>query len=645
MFDYIWIIPVFPLLGVFVNASLGRWWKGNAAGWLASSVIGLPFAASLILFYQFLSSPVESRMLEKTFFTWIAAGSFSAEIGMQIDALSMVMILIVTGVSFVIHIYAIGYMHNDPGFVRFFIYLNLFVFAMLILVMANNFLMMFIGWEGVGLCSYLLIGFWHQVDANADAGRKAFLVNRIGDFGFLLAIMLIFVTFGTVDFTSVFAQAASSFVPGDGVLLAIALLLFLGAVGKSAQIPLYIWLPDAMAGPTPVSALIHAATMVTAGVYMVARANVLYTLSPVALTVVAVIGAATAFFSALVGLTQFDIKRVLAYSTISQLGFMFLALGVGAYGAAIFHLMTHAFFKALLFLGAGSVMHAMSNQVDMRLMGGLRKKLPITYGTMLIGTLAIAGIPGFSGFFSKDEILWRAFSGVNGHPVFWLVGVAAAAMTTFYMFRLIFMTFHGASRIDPQIERQVHESPGIMTIPLLALALLSIIGGYVGIPALLGGANRFEHFLAPVFDSSENLWHSFGFVTAGRFNHDVEGMLMLLVFLFTLLSLWLAYLFYIKNTRLPEWVVTKCKRTYALVYHKFYIDELYHALIVRPLRKLSDVWLWKIMDIKIIDGLVNRLASMVGESGHALAALQTGSVQNYALLFVVGVAALLALLF
>lgn len=645
MFEYLWIIPVLPLLGVIANMLFGTRLKGHGAGWIASFVIGLSFALSLLLFYELLQYPVEQRLVEKAYFTWIAAGSFSAEIGIQIDSLSMIMILVVTGVSCVIHLYAIGYMHGDPGLVRFFIYLNLFVFAMLVLVTANNFLMMFVGWEGVGLCSYLLIGFWRQEEANANAGRKAFIVNRIGDFGFLLAIMLIFVTFGTVDFSSVFNQAATRFLPGDTVLLTITLLLFIGAAGKSAQIPLYVWLPDAMAGPTPVSALIHAATMVTAGVYMVARANVLYTLSPVAMTLVAVIGAATAFFSALIGLTQFDIKRVLAYSTISQLGFMFLALGVGAFGAAIFHLMTHAFFKALLFLGAGSVMHALSNQTDMRLMGGLRKRLPITYVAMLIGSLAIAGIPGFSGFFSKDEILWRAFSGVNGHPLLGIVGVVAAGITTFYMFRLIFMTFHGTLRAEPEVGRHVHESPKIMTLPLLTLAVLSLIGGYVGVPALLGGANHFEHFLAPVFSASENLWHTFGYVTESRYDHHVEWLLMIIVFIITMAGLWLASVFYLKKTYLPGLVIGKLKRAYTIVYHKYYVDECYDKLIVRPLYKIADRWLWKTMDVKLIDGLVNRIAAMVRESGRALAALQTGYVQHYALVFVLGVVVILAWLF
>jgi NADH-quinone oxidoreductase subunit L len=644
MFDYIWYILLFPLLGVIINTLFGQRLKGNLAGYIASASIGLAFSVSLKLFFDLLQMPASQRLIEKTLFSWITTGTLSTEIGMQIDPLSIIMILVVTGVSFIIHIYAIGYMHGDRGFKRFFIYLNLFVFAMLILVTANNFLMMFVGWEGVGLCSYLLIGFWYEDDYNAYAGRKAFVVNRIGDFGFLLAMFLIFATFGSLDFTKVFDQAASQFAPGSGVLSAICLLMFLGAAGKSAQIPLYIWLPDAMAGPTPVSALIHAATMVTAGVYMVARANVLFTLAPIALTIVAIVGAATAFFAATIGLTQFDIKRVLAYSTVSQLGYMFLGLGVGAYGAAVFHLMTHAFFKALLFLGAGSVMHAMSNHTDMRIMGGLKKKMPATYWTMLIATLAIAGIPGFSGFFSKDAILWQAFAGANGHLIFWVIGVTAAAITTFYMFRLIFMTFHGSLRSTDKDAQHSHESPKIMTIPLMILAILSLVGGYVGIPAILGGNNYFEHFLAPIFAKSEALRESHGIGLENHFSHSTEWMFMIAVFTITLISIYMAYLFYIKKTDLPDRLVLKIKKLYSIVFNKYYVDEVYNAIFAKPLQKLSASFLWKFVDIKIIDGWVNGVGGFVANSGKALTVLQTGFIQNYMLVFVLGVIVLLATL-
>ncbi len=640
MFDTIWALPALPLFGVLLNL-LTRRRPGNLAGLIASSCVGLAFLISLKLFYDLLQLPAAQRLIEKSLYTWIAVGTLHVEIGMQIDPLSVIMILVVTGISFLIHLYAIGYMHGDPGFNRFFIYLNLFVFAMLILVTANNFLMMFIGWEGVGLCSYLLIGFWFEDPVNATAGRKAFIVNRIGDFGFLLALFLLFVAFGSLDFTDVFNQAGIRFSPGSGVITAIALLLFVGAAGKSAQIPLYIWLPDAMAGPTPVSALIHAATMVTAGVYMVARAHVLYILAPLALTVVACVGLATALLSATIGLTQFDIKRVLAYSTVSQLGYMFLGLGVGAFGAAIFHLMTHAFFKALLFLGAGSVMHAMGNHTDMRLMGGLKNKMPITYGTMVIGTLAIAGFPGFSGFFSKDEILWQSYAGLNGHPLFWLLGALAAGLTAFYMFRLIFMTFHGKLRLQGEPAHAIHESPRIMTVPLVMLAILSVAGGYVGVPALLGGSHRIEQFLQPVFQQSEQLAHGMATAELSLHAHSTEWLLMLTVFLITLISLYLAYLFYIKKTDLPGRLVKKISGLYTLVYNKYLIDEAYDAAIVRPLHKTSESFLWRIVDNRLIDGLVNAVGAGIAACGRTLTVIQTGSVQHYALWFVLGAIVLL----
>jgi NADH-quinone oxidoreductase subunit L len=642
MFDLVWLIPLFPLLGLLVNALTG--WKnaGDRPGLIASAAVGLSFVTALLLFFELLRLPAAERLVEVHLFRWITTAAFSTEMGFQIDPLSMVMILVVTGVSFIIHIYAIGYMHGDRGFNRFFIFLNLFVFAMLILVTANNFLMMFIGWEGVGLCSYLLIGFWYEDDYNAFAGRKAFIVNRIGDFGFLLAIFLIFATFRTLDFTEVFSKAAA--LPmGAGVLTAIGLLLFVGAAGKSAQLPIYIWLPDAMAGPTPVSALIHAATMVTAGVYMVARANIIYTLAPAAATVVAVVGALTALYAATIGLTQYDIKRVLAYSTISQLGYMFIGVGVGAFAAGIFHLMTHAFFKALLFMAAGSVMHAMSNQTDMRIMGGLKEKMPYTFWTMLIGTLAIAGIPGFSGFFSKDEILWQAWSGVHGAPWLWLIGTLAAALTTFYMFRLIFMTFFGTLRADEKTAHHVHESPGVMVWPLVVLAVLSLVGGYVGIPAVLGGGNHFEHFLAPVFAASEEVHRAAVHGESGA--HGLELLLMGIVLLLVLASLWLAWQFYGRKSDLPDKTARSLKGIYTLVFNKYYVDELYDTIIARPLRRLSETALWRFIDTRIIDGSINGVAALVGAGARALSAAHTGFVQNYALVFVLGVIALLFYLF
>ena len=647
MQDYLWLIPLFPLLGVIINGFFG-WKMGHRiVGILGSSTIGLSFVAAVLVYLDLIQLPPHDRVFTETLFTWLAAGSLSVKIGFLIDPLSMVMVLVVTGVSFVIHIYSIGYMHGDRGFVRYFVYLNLFVFAMLLLVMADNFLLMFVGWEGVGLCSYLLIGFWYQDNYNAYAGRKAFIVNRVGDYGFLLGMFLIFVTFGTLNFSEVFRQAAEHYTVGSGIITAITLLLFVGATGKSAQIPLYIWLPDAMAGPTPVSALIHAATMVTAGVYMVARANVLYTLAPAALTVVAVIGAATAFYAATIGMAQFDIKRVLAYSTISQLGYMFLGAGVGAFAAGIFHLMTHAFFKALLFLGAGSVMHAMSNNTDMRIMGGLRKYMPITYWTFLLATLAIAGIPGFSGFFSKDEILWQAFSSPYGSFWLWLIGAVAAGITAFYMFRAVFMTFHGKLRAPEEIAHHVHESPKVMTIPLMILAVLAVVGGYVGIPPILGGNNNFEHFLEPVFERSQEIRHvTFGVVPAHEASHSLEWMLMGITLAIVLLGIGIAYLFYIKRPELPQLVTSRIRLLYQLVFNKYYVDEIYDFLIVRPIKNLSESVLWKFIDVKIIDGAVNGTGMLVRGTGRAVRVIQTGFVQNYALVFVLGlIIALYVILF
>ncbi len=635
MLEYSWLILVCPLLGLIVNLLFGWRKKGDLPGIIASTAVGGSFLLAVITFWELLRLPPDGRLVEITLFRWINVGALSTEIALQLDPLSMVMVLVVTGVSFIIHIYAIGYMHGDEGYTRFFIYLNLFVFAMLLLVTANNFLMMFIGWEGVGLCSYLLIGFWYGDHYNAFAGRKAFIVNRIGDFGFLLAIFLIYVTFHTLDFTSVLGQAAGRFQVGSGLMTAIALLLFLGATGKSAQIPLYVWLPDAMAGPTPVSALIHAATMVTAGVYMVARTHVIFTLAPAAAMVVAFIGALTALYAATIGLTQFDIKRVLAYSTISQLGYMFMGVGVGAFAAGIFHLMTHAFFKALLFMAAGSVIHALGNQNDMRNMGGLKDKMPITYWTMLIAALAIAGIPGFSGFFSKDEILWQAFSGPNGGMGLWLIGAIAAGLTTFYMFRLIFMTFYGAPRMDAKTAAHVHESPKVMTVPLIVLAVLSIIGGYVGIPAVLGAHNRFDHFLAPVFAQSQALRHSPAHLKAH--GHSTELILMGIVLLVVLVSFWLAVQFYLRKTDLPQRVVQKIGGLYRLVFNKYYVDEIYERFFTTPLQRLSETALWQWIDTKGIDGAVNGVGLLARKSGNLLSRLQTGFVQNYALALVVGI--------
>ncbi|HKK20412.1 MAG TPA: NADH-quinone oxidoreductase subunit L, partial [candidate division Zixibacteria bacterium] len=498
MSDYLFLVPLLPLVGFLINGLLIGKLNRAVISAVACASIGISFLISLGLFFQLKALPVEMRVMHQVLFSWIPAGSFEVNIAYLLDPLSAVMILVVTGVGFLIHVYSIGYMSHEPGLGRYFAYLNLFTFAMLTLVLADNFLLMFVGWEGVGLCSYLLIGYWFEKKSAADAGKKAFIVNRIGDFGFLLGMFIIFWHIGSLDFLTVTKMAPHIFVAGGAVITTACLLLFLGATGKSAQIPLYIWLPDAMEGPTPVSALIHAATMVTAGVYMLARTNALFIMAPDALLVVAIIGAATALFAATIGLAQNDIKRVLAYSTVSQLGYMFLACGVASFTAGIFHLMTHAFFKALLFLGAGSVIHAMSDEQDMRHMGGLRKHVPVTFWTMLMATLAISGIPGFSGFFSKDEILWQSYSSPYGGPIFWVIGFITAGLTAFYMFRLMYMTFFGKERMNDHQREHLHESPKVMTIPLIALAVLSVIGGWVGIPHLLGGSNEIEQWLEPV---------------------------------------------------------------------------------------------------------------------------------------------------
>jgi len=478
------LIPLLPLAGFLINFLLAGKLSKKVVAFIGCGTVFVSLLLAIKVFFDLQALPSEARVITDTVANWITVDGFSVDFSFLLDPLSAIMILVVTGVGFLIHVYSIGYMAHDDGFGRFFAYMNLFMFSMLVLVLASNFLFMFVGWEGVGLCSYLLIGFWFERDSATEAGKKAFVVNRIGDFGFLLGMFLIFWNVGSLDFQTVMALAPSSFAIGGTVITATTLLLFLGATGKSAQIPLYVWLPDAMEGPTPVSALIHAATMVTAGVYMLARSSTLFVMAPTTMLVVAIIGTATAFFAATIGLFQNDIKRVLAYSTVSQLGYMFMACGVAAFGAGIFHLMTHAFFKALLFMGAGSVIHGMSDEQDMRKMGGLKKYMPVTFMTMLIATLAISGLPGVSGFFSKDEILWQAYSSAYGSPILWFVGMFTALLTTFYMFRLMFLTFFGKGRMDDKTKEHLHESPKVMTIPLIVLAILSIAGGWVGIPKL-----------------------------------------------------------------------------------------------------------------------------------------------------------------
>ncbi len=621
MMDYVWLIPLLPFIGFVINGLVGKSLPKGVVGTIGSATVGLSFLITLVIFLEFLKLPVEARSVEKVVYTWMAAGSFKVSVAYLIDPLSLIMMLVVSGVSAIIHVYSIGYMYDDEGFYRYFSFLNLFVFAMLTLVSANNFLLMFVGWEGVGLCSYLLIGFWYEKQSASDAGKKAFVVNRIGDFGFLLGIFLIFWTFGSLDFKEVFVPALK-YPVGSGVITAITLLLFLGATGKSAQIPLYTWLPDAMEGPTPVSALIHAATMVTAGVFMVARCSTLYVLAPFSLLVVAAVGAITAIYAATIGMAQFDIKRVLAYSTVSQLGYMFLACGVGAFTSGIFHLMTHAFFKALLFLGSGSVIHGLHGEQDMRKMGHLKKYMPITYWTFVLATLAIAGIFPFAGFFSKDEILFHSL--VSGHTVFWGIATVAAFITAFYMFRAVFMTFHGESRVDPHVHP--HESPPLMTVPLMVLAALSVVGGFVGFP-IIEGANKFRDFLSPsitplIHHAHYPAWFE---ITMMAFSMAVAGA-----------GIFVAYKMYIKQPELPEKVTQKIPVIYDLVYNKYYVDEIYDATVVEPIKNGSD-FLWHGVDENVVDGAVNGSATTIGWLSSHLRKLETGFVQNYALAILIGV--------
>ena len=628
---FLWLIPCLPALGVLFNVFLGRRLGKSAVSLVAPGVVGAAFVVGCYAFLQLLNLPAGTALTQRLY-PWITAGTLQVDVGFRIDALSAVMVLVVSGVGFLIHVYSVGYMGEDAGYARYFTYLNLFTFAMLTLVMADNLPLMFVGWEGVGLCSYLLIGFWYDKEANASAGKKAFVVNRIGDAGFLLGIFLLFSNLGpgnhSLSFTEVAAHAKA--IPLDTVTV-ITLLFFVGATGKSAQLPLYVWLPDAMAGPTPVSALIHAATMVTAGVYMVARLNFLFILSPTALAVVATVGALTALFAATIGLMQTDIKRVLAYSTISQLGYMFLGVGVGAFSAGIFHLMTHAFFKGLLFLGSGSVIHGMSGEQDMQKMGGLRKYQPITFATFAIGTLAIAGIPGFAGFFSKDEILAQAFASPYGSRWLWGIGVLTAGLTALYMFRLLFFTFFGECRADEHTKHHIHESPPSMTMPLIVLAVLSVIGGYVGLPAHWLWGNRFEAFLEPIFGASHEAVH---------LEAATEYLLMGTSIAAAIIGLGLAYFFYIVQPVLPTFLSFKFPKVYDLIHNKYYIDEVYDFLLIQPTVTFS-TWTWRYFDVGVIDGLVNGTAEAVGANSGLWRRLQTGNVQHYAVSMLLGAMAIL----
>jgi NADH-quinone oxidoreductase subunit L len=648
--DHLWLIPALPLAGAALNGLLGARWPMRAVGAVAVGSTGLSFLAVLQLVREFGSLGPPQIPWVKSYFPWILAGNFRADFALQIDQLTIVMLLVVTGVGWLIHIYSTGYMKDEGGYYRFFSYLNLFMFFMLVLVMAANYALLFVGWEGVGLCSYLLIGFSFLRKSASDAGKKAFIVNRIGDFGFMLGMFLLFKTFGSLNFADVMSGAAKMpFEPmaAAGVLTSIALLLFVGATGKSAQLPLYVWLPDAMEGPTPVSALIHAATMVTAGVYVVARSSVIFAHSEIAMAVVAVIGCATALFAATIGLAQNDIKRVLAYSTISQLGYMMLACGVGAFAAGIFHLMTHAFFKALLFLAAGSVIHAMGGEQDLRKMGGLRKRIPWTYWTMLMATLAITGTPLFSGFFSKDAILWKTASNVyftsSANLLLWAFSIATAVLTAIYMFRLLFLAFFGKPRYNEELTH-VHEAPKSMIVPLVVLAMLSVVGGWVGVPESLHGNDAFEHFLSPAFAAAEETGPKVSSDHATLYSHNFELALMGVAIFGAAVGVMIAWHRFLlgKPGRL-EGTATQ-RFVQKLLVNKYYVDEIYDALVVRPLYWLSNVVLWQVVDERGIDGSVNGLAHAARAVGDRVRQVQSGNTRSYATWVVLGAVAVTSLL-
>jgi len=654
---HLWLIPVLPLIGAAINGLLGKRFSRQTVSAIALGFCGAAFVMALWIASQFSALPLLENLAP-----WIRAGDFQVDFAFYLDQLSLVMLLVVTGVGFLIHIYSVGYMWEEGGFYRFFSYLNLFMFFMLTLVLASNYLLMFIGWEGVGLASYLLIGFWFTKDSAASAGKKAFIVNRIGDFGFLIALFLMIKHFGSLNFVQVFriVSGMPAEVAGAGLLTAIGLLLMVGAAGKSAQLPLYVWLPDAMEGPTPVSALIHAATMVTAGVYMVARSHVIFDRAPQALMVVAIIGTLTALFAATIGVCQTDIKKVLAYSTISQLGYMFIACGVAAYSAGIFHLMTHAFFKGLLFLAAGSVIHAVGGEQDMRRMGGLRQHIPWTFWTMTAATFAIAGFPPFAGFFSKDAILWKAFSSPYGSWVYWLIGVFTAFLTSFYMFRLWFLTFfgeyrgeaagHGDGHIQvinsqagapaPHGHSGIHESPTIMLVPLVILAVLSICGGWVG-------SERFDKFLSPALHYGAIAYSAEEAAPATpapepKEQGGSESLLTAISVLAAASGLFLAWLLYQRRPQLPQEIAHALGRFYEAVVHKYYVDEIYAAVFVKPLIDGSTRILWHGIDRDVIDATLDNSAEGAREVSDAVRHMQSGNLRSYAGWIAAGAAVVIA---
>ena len=631
------LIPFLPLAAFLINILFGRKYLKENAHWVSIVAVAGAWIVSIMALLDVLSG----RKINYDVYTWILSGGFKVSVGFLIDQLTVVMLIVVTTCSMLIHIYSVGYMHGDPGYYRFFSYLSLFTFSMLMLVMANNFLQLYFGWEGVGLCSYFLIGYYFDKKSASDAGKKAFIVNRFGDFGFGIGIFMIFLTFGNVYYEPVFSQAGSfanatvNFLGFDVHLMTlIALLLFCGSVGKSAQMPLHVWLPDAMEGPTPVSALIHAATMVTAGVFLVARCSPIFSLSETALMVVALTGAITSLFAATIGLVQNDLKRIIAYSTVSQLGYMFLACGVGAYTAGVFHLYTHAFFKALLFLCAGSVMHAMGGELNIQKMGNLKKYMPITYITMLIASFSIAGVPGLAGFFSKDEILWLAYSGPSSvGKLVWLMGTIVAFLTAFYSFRLIFLTFHGQFRGTHDQEHHLHESPKSMTIPLMVLCVGAVAAGWVSIPHILGGHANFAEFMNPVLGHPE-----------GHGTHAEEWMVMGISVLVGIAGIGLAYFMYILRPELPARISLQFAAVHKVLFNKYYVDELYDFIIIRPTIWIAKNVLIGVTDARIIEAIVNGVPNAIAAFSSGLRRIQTGLMQHYATIMATGILLIIAMM-
>jgi NADH-quinone oxidoreductase subunit L len=626
MIKLIALVPLFPILGFLINGFFGKKLSKGLSGSIASVAILASFIVSVLAFIELQGSEQKENVINV--FSWINSGMLKIPFEFLYDPLSSLFLLIITGIGFLIHLYSTGYMHEDEGFSRFFTYLNLFVFFMLLLVLGNNYLITFVGWEGVGLCSYLLIGFWFKNTAYNNAAKKAFIMNRIGDLGFLLGIILIFTTFGSISYTEVFDKAGTA---SSSTITAIALLLFIGAMGKSAQLPLYTWLPDAMAGPTPVSALIHAATMVTAGIFMVVRSNVFYSMSEVASQTVAVVGVLTALFAATIGLLQNDIKKILAYSTVSQLGLMFLGLGVGAFSSSVFHVTTHAFFKALLFLGAGSVIHAMGGEQDIRKMGGLSGKIKITFITMLLGTIAISGIPPFSGFFSKDEILAHTY---EHNKTLWLLGMITSMLTAFYMFRMLFIVFFGKFRGTHEQEHHLHESPPSMTFPLVVLAALSVIGGVLGLPEFWGLPNWMHHNLDTIIKIKD----------PSILSHETEWTLMGLAVASAAAVIFFAYTLYMKHKVLPVNKEEQLKKWQKVIYNKYYVDELYDMIIRKPLDAISTAF-YKFFDLQIVDGIVNGVGTAVKSIGSVVRLAQQGNIGFYVISMVMGIVFIVLLTF